>query len=209
MAAVHPDHHHHQTPSSSSTTAASSYMTCRRETFTVWMKSLVFHGNGCTVFDSSGAIVYRIDNYDKKSGGSEVYLMDLRGKVLFSVRRKKLGPFRRWSGYRWSGSRVMEERPLFDVRRYCNILKRDVVCHVSLGTGKARACGYTIQGLAGKLEFKLTDSHGGLVAEVRKKQLSSGLVLGEDVLSLVVEPQTDHSLVMALVTVYGIMADKI
>ncbi|GFS29545.1 LURP-one-like protein [Actinidia rufa] len=109
----------------------SSYMTSKKETFTIWMKSLVLHGNGCTVFDSNGEIIYRIDNYDKKNS-DEVYLMDLRGKVLFSIQRK-----------------------------------------------------------------------------VRPKQLSSGVMLGDDVLTLVVEPQMDHSLVMALVTVYGLMTDKI
>ena len=64
----------------------SSYMTSKKETFTISMKSLVFHGNGCTVFDSNEEIIYRIDNYDKKSS-NEVHLMDLRGKVLFSIRR--------------------------------------------------------------------------------------------------------------------------
>lgn len=58
-----------------------------RETFTVWMKSLVFQGNGCTVFNSDGEIVYRMDNYDTKCS-SEVYLMDLQGKVLFTILRR-------------------------------------------------------------------------------------------------------------------------
>lgn len=69
------------------THTTTSYMTSKRETFTVWMKSLVFQGNGCTVFDTNGEIVYRIDNYEKNRS-NEVYLMDLKGKVLFSIRRK-------------------------------------------------------------------------------------------------------------------------
>ncbi|GFS37161.1 LURP-one-like protein [Actinidia rufa] len=109
---------------------------------------------GCTVFDSNGEIVYRIDNYDTKSR-NEVYLMDLQGKVLFSIQRK------------------------------------------NVGIGKK------------KIGFKITDWCDELVAEVRPKQLSSGVLLGDDVLTLVVEPQMDHSLVMALVTVYGLMTDKI
>jgi hypothetical protein len=67
--------------------AASSYMTSKGETFTVWMKSLLFHSYGCTVFNSKGEIVYRVDNYGKKCS-NEVHLMDLRGKVLFTIRRK-------------------------------------------------------------------------------------------------------------------------
>ena len=41
--------------------------------------------------------------------------------------------------------------------------------------------------------------------KVEKKQTSSGVVLGDDVLSLVVEPHVDHSLVMALVAVCGLI----
>lgn len=86
MARIYP-----QSPSSSSSSSPpsspSSYMTSKRETFTVWMKSLVYHGNGCTVFDSNGEIVYRIDNYNTKCS-REVHLMDLHGRVLFSIRQK-------------------------------------------------------------------------------------------------------------------------
>lgn len=67
--------------------SALSYMTSKRETFTVWMKSLVCHSNGCTVFNSNGEIVYRVENYDKNCS-NEVYLMDLRGNVIFTIRRR-------------------------------------------------------------------------------------------------------------------------
>lgn len=73
-----------QTPSPSS---PSSYITSEPETFTIWMKSLVFNTHGCTVYNSKGDIIYRVDNYDNK-GGQEVYLMDIRGKVLFSTQQK-------------------------------------------------------------------------------------------------------------------------
>ncbi|PSS04160.1 Protein LURP-one-related like [Actinidia chinensis var. chinensis] len=186
-------------------TCSSSYMTSEKESFTIWMKSLVFHGNGCTVFDSNGEIVYRIDNYNTKSS-NEVYLMDLQGKVLFSIRRKKLSIFGHWDIYRWSGSQM---KKWFQARKNCNILGGDMACQVILGRDKAKSIGYRILGLTGKLEFKITDNRGELVAEVKPKQLSSGLMLGDDVLTLVVEPQIDHSIIMALVTVYGLMTDKI
>ena len=41
--------------------------------------------------------------------------------------------------------------------------------------------------------------------KVEKKQTSSRVVLGDDVLSLVVEAHVDHSLVMALVAVCGLI----
>lgn len=68
------------TPSSST-----PKVTAERETYTLWMKSIVYK-NGCTVYDSNGDIVYRVDNYDQKCR-SEVYLMDLHGNVLYILRR--------------------------------------------------------------------------------------------------------------------------
>ncbi|KAK3025138.1 hypothetical protein RJ639_043920 [Escallonia herrerae] len=59
----------------------------KQEIFTIWMKSLILSGNGCTVFNSRGQIVYRVDNYNHKSS-NEVCLMDIRGKVLFTILRR-------------------------------------------------------------------------------------------------------------------------
>ncbi|XP_059643251.1 protein LURP-one-related 4-like [Cornus florida] len=198
MAKVHP-----QTPK------FLSYMTSRRETFTIWMKSLVFHGSGCTVFDSNGEIVYRIDNYGRKCV-NEVCLMDLRGKVLYSIQRKKLQVFGCWDGYKWIGSKANKERPWFQVRRNRRIFRGDTTCCVTLGsTDEAKSSSFTIVALPGRSAFKITDYDGRLVAEVKQKQSSSGVMFGEDVLTLVVEPQIDHSLIMALVTVYGLINHKL
>ena len=88
MAKVYPLHTSKTVdPSSSSRSACCSYTTLKRETFTVWMKSLVMQGNGCTAYNENGEIVYRVDNYDHKNS-NEVYLMDLKGKVLFTILRK-------------------------------------------------------------------------------------------------------------------------
>ena len=67
------------------------FVSFERQTYTIWMKSLLCQTNGCTVFDSDGDIVYRVDNYDKKCR-NKVYLMDLRGRVLVTIRRKVLNP---------------------------------------------------------------------------------------------------------------------
>ena len=77
MAKIHPDQ----------ALSLSPYLTSQRETFTIWMKSLVCHTNGCTVYNSAGQIVFRVDNYDKKCS-NEVHLMDLQGKVLYTIRKK-------------------------------------------------------------------------------------------------------------------------
>ncbi|KAF8379480.1 hypothetical protein HHK36_028915 [Tetracentron sinense] len=194
-------------PCTSCSSLSSSYLTSRRETFTIWMKSLVMHGNGCTVFDSNGEIVYRIDNYHSKCS-SEVYLMDLRGKVLFTIRRKKLHVFGRWEGYKSNDSRVKKEKPWFQVRKHCKILKGDSPCEVTVGCDKAQASCYTIERLDGKSSCKIVDDAGRLVAEVKQKQASSGVMLGDDVFTLVVEPHIDHSFIMGIVVVYGLINHK-
>ncbi|KAK6137619.1 hypothetical protein DH2020_028645 [Rehmannia glutinosa] len=117
------------------------------------MKSLVFHGNGCTIFNSEADVVYRVDNYQQRCS-SKVFLMDSSGKVLYSINKR-------------------------------------------------------IIGLEGKSALKIIDFSGQLLAEAVQKQSSEGVPLGEDVLSLMVEPQADQSLVMALVTVYGLINNKL
>lgn len=67
--------------------SSSSSCSTERETYTIWMKSLVLNSNGYTVYDSSGEVVFRIDNYDSKCR-SEVYLMDLHGNIVCTILRK-------------------------------------------------------------------------------------------------------------------------
>lgn len=44
---------------------------------------------------------------------------------------------------------------------------------------------------------------------MKRKVTASGVVLGEDVLTMVVEPNIDHSLIMGLVVVFGLMHHKL
>ncbi|KAF4369251.1 hypothetical protein F8388_022907 [Cannabis sativa] len=175
----------------------SPYLTPEREKFTIWMKSLVFQTNGCTVYNSNGQIVFRVDNYEKKCS-SEVYLMDLKGKVLFTIRKKL------------ESSNMInistEEKPWFRVtRQYCKMLMGDLACHISVGCDDK----YRIVRIAGKaVGFRIVNLDGKIVAEAKQKQSSSGVVLGDDVLSLEVAPCEDHSLIMALVMVYGLIRRK-
>ncbi|KAG6384344.1 hypothetical protein SASPL_155850 [Salvia splendens] len=144
MAKVHPN--------PSANTCSSS----EKETFTIWMKSLVCHGNGCTVFNSVGNVAFRVDNYQQRCS-SKAFLMDSTGNILFSLNRKKLG-FGSWEGFKWIDSVVRMEKPYIRATR---------------------------------------------------KQSAEGVVLGEDVLRLTVEARADQSLVMALVTLYGLISGKL
>ena len=79
-----PDHHH---PATTRRTAAATTRSEDPEVFTIWMKSLVLNGSGCTVYDSAGSIVYRVDNYGARRA-ADVCLMDLAGNVVLQILKK-------------------------------------------------------------------------------------------------------------------------
>ncbi|MED6216664.1 hypothetical protein PIB30_009550 [Stylosanthes scabra] len=214
MAKIHPQQ---LAPSNPSLTLSS-----KGETYTLWMKSLVFHSNGCTVYDSNGNIVYRVDNYDRK-GTREVNLMDLRGRVLCTLHKRLVALGRRWEGYRScnnNSSSSDEEKPWFQVKR-CKKKKtkttmttttmkkkrEKVACEIRVGCVE-----YCIvrnsennNKEGGAAAYRIVNKEGSVIAEAKQKQSASGVVLGNDVLTLDVAPNTDHSLVMALVTAYGLI----
>ncbi|KAF7032635.1 hypothetical protein CFC21_043789 [Triticum aestivum] len=154
-----------------------------RHAYTVWMKSLVFNGNGCAVYGPDGAVAFRVDNYGSRGG------------------REGVGMFRRWEVSRCAkdGGQDEEATQWFSVRR-AEKGEAAVAMHGGAGT-----C-YTIEGCcARKPEYKIRDVDSTVVAEVARKQTAAGVVLGEDVLTLTVGPKVDHLLVLGLVVVRGLM----
>ncbi|KAK9131542.1 hypothetical protein Sjap_012029 [Stephania japonica] len=213
---VHPNHQEPPSCTNSShqycmiTTTSSS----EKEIFTIWMKSLVMNSNGCTVFDSNGRVIYRVDNYDSK-GREEVHLMDLKGNTLSTIIKKKFRLFGRWEGFRFNSSanNYVEsmKTPWFQVRKHCTILKgKPQYCEVKVSTDHDQQQNkYKIERLEGKFTFRIVDQEGCAVAEVKQKQTSSGVGLGDDVLTLVVEPNVDHLLVVGLLIVCGLIKRKL
>ncbi|CAL5214780.1 unnamed protein product [Lathyrus oleraceus] len=106
MAKVHPQ----EQESTTSSQSHDDQCLNKRERYTVWMKSLVLHSNGCTVYDSNGNIVYRVDNYDTK-GGREVNLMNLKGNVVCTI-KKRLLAFGSWEGHNTTAA-----IPILEVKR--------------------------------------------------------------------------------------------
>ncbi|XP_042030053.1 protein LURP-one-related 11-like [Salvia splendens] len=150
---------HEQTlvnPSANTCSSSSSSSTSEKETFTVWMKSLVCHGNGCTVFNSKGQVAFRVNNYQQRCS-TKAFLMDSTGNILFSLNRKKLG-FGWWEGFKWSDSNVRTEKVCFRVRRD----QRRWVCCVVSDDG---CCNYTIEGFEGKSSLKIRDFERRVMAE--------------------------------------------
>ncbi|KAI3713391.1 hypothetical protein L1987_71968 [Smallanthus sonchifolius] len=197
MAKIHPG-----IPSSSSSSSCST----ERETYTIWMKSLVLNSNGYTVYNSNGEVIFRIDNYDSKRR-SEVYLMDLRGNIVCTILRKKILRFGLWDCYNDKDS----SRPWFRVGKTFGFCKNNSVYDVLVGTNEGQSINgsnHRMEGSDHKLEFKIIDGEGRIAAEVKRKQSSSGVVLGEDVLCVTIEPQVDRIFVMALVAVHGLICGK-
>ncbi|KAJ1390763.1 Tubby-like, C-terminal [Sesbania bispinosa] len=169
--------------------------------YTIWMKSLVLNGKGLTVYDSNGQIVYRVDNYNSK-GRHEVYLMDFKGSILFTILRKKF----KWStfreGYRYSATEN-HKTPSFLVRK-ASIIPRSGASfyEASLGLDENKPYCYKIQSSTFKSGCKILDQFGGPVAELERKKATCGVDLGDDVLMMIVEPNIDLSLIMGLVVAY-------
>ncbi|MQL90410.1 hypothetical protein Taro_022997 [Colocasia esculenta] len=203
MARVYPQAQPHQLAQASPSSPTSS-TTLQREVFTIWMKSLVLNGNGCAVYDSGGRLAYRVDNYGCRRG-EEAFLMDSGGRVLFRIRRtKNLLMLGGWEGYKYSASQQEEPAPSFRAKKkQPKIFSGDEACQVTVVNADGRC--YRIEGLVCKPAYKITDVVGEVVAEVKRKQTASGVILGEDVLTLVAEPNSDLSLVMALVVLCGMM----
>ncbi|KAM0850584.1 hypothetical protein ACQ4PT_008006 [Festuca glaucescens] len=178
----------------------------QREVFTIWMKSLVLNGSGCTVFDSDGRIVYRVDNYGSHHS-VDVCLMDITGSVVLQVLKR----FGRWDGYRLGNWETKEPdaprgRPWFTVvsRKW----GRGPSCEFRSEGGRAvryRMDGGRRRQQAARASWIVDAATGVAVAEVKRKLTATGLSLGEDVLTLVVEPNVDHSLIMGLLVVHGLI----
>ncbi|KAG2375685.1 hypothetical protein LR48_Vigan06g002600 [Vigna angularis] len=175
-------------------------------TYTLWMKSLVFNSNGCTVYDSNGLIVYRVDNYDTK-GRRDVNLLDLRGRVLCTIHKRLFG-FGRWdvsrSSYDSSNSEN-QEKPWFHVKRCHEMMTGKLTCQIST----VECQKYCIEKIGAKTAFRIVNTDDGdIVAHAKQKHSTSGVILGSDVLTLDVEGGIDHSLVMAFVTVFGLICGR-
>ncbi|PAN49708.1 hypothetical protein PAHAL_9G470000 [Panicum hallii] len=182
------------------------------EVFTIWMKSLVLNGSGCTVYDSAGSIVYRVDNYGARRA-ADVCLMDLAGNVVLQILKKKLGFGRRWEGYRWSDQeQELRRRPWFKVARaWAWRGPSRCTCELS-GDGAGLDAAATVRyrmddgRIALSRGARIVDGATGLaVAEVKRKTTAAGVALGADVLTLAVEPGVDRSIIMGLVLVHGLI----
>eukprot|EP01018_Ginkgo_biloba_P036917 Gb_03478 [translate_table: standard] len=165
---------------------------------TVWKKSLLFSGNGFTVFDSTGNLVFRVDRYGSTVEG-EVVLMDAVGKSLLTLRHKM--PFlpHRWEGFH--GDRVEGQKPAFTVKRSSMLgIKSPVQVFMSSGYLKKQS-DYYVQGSFRERSCTIHSSDSTIAAQVSRKCATSKIMLERDVFSLVVQPGYDQAFIMGLIIV--------
>ncbi|WOK95893.1 hypothetical protein Cni_G04600 [Canna indica] len=162
---------------------------------TVWRKSLLFNGNGFTVFDGKGNLVFRVDNYASGSR-NEIVLMDVAGKPLLSIRRKKLSLGDHWLIY--SGEEVIN--PRFAVKKCTSLRQSKTLARVTPCVPGAKAFAtFVIEGSYSQRSCCVYDNRHQQLAEIKRKESPQGIALGLDVFRLTVEPDLDSSLAMAIV----------
>ncbi|KAL9665086.1 hypothetical protein QQ045_020495 [Rhodiola kirilowii] len=200
---------HPQVVSAAAIPIVSNMCSAERKRFTLWMKSLIFHGCGLSLFDSDGKVVYRIDNYGEKCS-HEVLLMDLLGQVVFTIRRKSQGlrcPC--WEGYKGSDKNSLSKiEPAFRVKEHRShrlFGRKSLTCEVMNKSLDCLEHYKIVKSSSAKLECKIMNVKGKTIAELKQKQGRGGVSLGRDVLSLEVEAEADVSLVVALVAVFGLI----
>lgn len=105
---------------------------------------------------------------------------------------QKLAIFETVEGCKWENQNDVEQ--CFRVERKWKLFGRDnSSCNVIQGNDVIPGNFCKIIGLEGKSTFKIMDHEGRIMAEVtRKESAAAGVSLGDDVLSLRVEPEVDQ-----------------
>ncbi|KAJ8448296.1 hypothetical protein Cgig2_025220 [Carnegiea gigantea] len=212
MSKIHPHLAPPSPPSSSSSSSSSSSDVCfsERETFTIWMKSLILEGKGCTVFNSKGQAVYRVDNYNSKCCDKhKVLLMDSHGRVLLTILRKKFRLLADWECYREENTKGASW--WFRVQKSWRLTKKLFKCEVTVNLDhNNKSSMLKIEKGKSKLSScRIVDKSRGLLAEMKRKQSIEGVFFGNDVLTMVIEPNVDHSLIMGLMVAHGLIECRI
>ncbi|TKW07566.1 hypothetical protein SEVIR_7G315500v4 [Setaria viridis] len=165
---------------------------------TVWRKSLLFNCDGFTVFDAKGDLAFRVDCYGSSRRRAEVVLMDVAGKPLLTVRRKRLSLLgEHWVIYDGDAADAAagKAKPLLSVRRHVSLkASSKTLAHVTPMASAATSAAFKVEGSYGRRACAVRDARGDAVAEVRRKES-----VGDDVFRLVADPRLGAPLAMGLV----------
>ncbi|XP_062203416.1 protein LURP-one-related 8-like [Phragmites australis] len=160
---------------------------------TVWRKSLLFNCDGFTVFDAKGDLAFRVDCYAAYRRRAEVVLMDVAGKPLLTIRRKRLSLAEHWVIYDGDAT-AAKDSPLLSVRRPASLRASRALAHITPLASSISAEAYVVEGSYGRRACAVRDARGEAVAEVRRKE-----AVGNDVFRLVADPRLGAPLAMGLV----------
>ncbi|KAI3982075.1 hypothetical protein MKX01_018981 [Papaver californicum] len=185
---------------------------------TVRKTSLFFPGDGFSVYDFKGEVVFRVDSYGHSGHEQdELVLMDASGKCLLTVRRKRPSLHHRWEGY--IGEKSEGQKPIFSVKRSSIIGKSSVTVevynhhhhhhhdHEQHSPNHVVAEEYQVDGSFSQrcCTFYNTSSmmmSKEVVAEVKRKvDAANNVLLGKDVFTLCIKPGFDAAFAMGLVLV--------
>ncbi|XP_061351298.1 protein LURP-one-related 5-like [Gastrolobium bilobum] len=166
---------------------------------TVLKTSLFFAGDGFTVYDCKGELVFRVDSYGSDTRDrDELVLMDPIGRCLLTVRRKRPSLHQRWEGFK--GERTDGDKPIFSVKR-ASIIGRSrasVTVEVYDNPGEE----YHIEGCFSQRCCTIFNAMKESVAEIhRKVDPTTSVMLGKEVFSLCVKPGFDAAFAMGFVLV--------
>ncbi|XP_010539503.1 PREDICTED: protein LURP-one-related 5-like [Tarenaya hassleriana] len=176
------------------------YIYGEAKNLTVRKTSMFFAGDGFTVYDCKGSLVFRVDSYGGPDtrDNDEVVLMDAHGRCLLTLRKKRPSLRRRWEGY--MGERSDGQKPIFSVRRSSVIGRCGATVEVY---GNGRCEEYLIEGSFRQRTCTVVEADTRRkMAEIRRKvDSSTNVMLGKDVFSLNVKPGFDGAFAMGLVLV--------
>ncbi|RDY04162.1 Protein LURP-one-related 12 [Mucuna pruriens] len=166
---------------------------------TVLKTSLFFAGDGFTVFDCKGELVFRVDSYGPDTRDrDELVLMDPNGLCLLTVRRKRPSLHQRWEGFR--GERMDGDKPIFSVKRASIIGRSRASLTVEMYDNPGEE--YQIEGCFSQRCCTVFNVMKESVAEIRRKvDPTTSVMLGKDVFSLCVKPGFDAAFAMGFVLV--------
>ncbi|XP_010931513.1 protein LURP-one-related 8-like [Elaeis guineensis] len=182
--------------------------------WTVWNKSsMAFPGtDGFSVYDSNGRLAFRVDNYSRRHNcfTGELLLMDGNGRALMALRPQILSMHGRWSGFKGDdGLKTKTRYHVFSMRRR-SIFQSGDKAEVFIGSpnDQSPTPTFQIEGYFRRRCCKIRDSKGKEVAQICPKKANNSVMLGNDVFSLVIQPEVECELIMAFLIIMDRICQK-
>ncbi|XP_059068817.1 protein LURP-one-related 12-like [Cryptomeria japonica] len=127
--------------------------------------------------------------------------MDDEGQLLLTMRRKKWSFRKRWEAFR--GDPVESDEPKFSLKKYLGFSNKTRAKVFVDGRRQIKQCDYRMEGSLCKASCTIFSASGDIIAQIKRKEAKSDIMLGNDVLSLVVEAGVDQAFLMGLLIMFN------